>query len=157
MAFNEKQAAMNLEQVKAEQHKKRQQGIKAGFKMAECLIADEAIAKFFYANGIPFEVARASGGDSLYRDMVRAIQATPAGYIPPNNNKIAGPLLDSTYEHMWADINLRDADGDLAKPRSGSNTSITRLPSARLPPHLDYFLEARYSDLARLPQSGIRK
>ena len=119
MAFNEKQAAMNLEQVKAEQHKKRQQGIKAGFKMAECLIADEAIAKFFYANGIPFEVARASGGDSLYRDMVRAIQATPAGYIPPNNNKIAGPLLDSTYEHMWADINLRDADGDLAK-RFGS-------------------------------------
>lgn len=32
--------------------------------------------------------------------MVRAIQAVPFGYVPPNYNKHSGPLLDSCYESM---------------------------------------------------------
>ena len=74
----------------------KQQCIRAGIKESEVAAADLAIAMFFYANAIPFAAAN-TDEDSLYRKMVSAIQAAPAGYVPPTRNKLAGELLDAGY------------------------------------------------------------
>ncbi|KAH9292112.1 hypothetical protein KI387_042698 [Taxus chinensis] len=51
---------------------------------------DAAIAHFFYANGIPFNVARSP----YYEEMVRAINKGPAGYKPPGYEKLHTTLID---------------------------------------------------------------
>ena len=43
--------------------------------------------------------------------MIKKIQAAPCGYIPPNRNKLSGPLLDECHEWMWKKIGERDPDG----------------------------------------------
>ena len=110
---------MNTEeaQLAAQEHERRQvvlkqQCIKAGIKQSEVAAADLAIANFFYANAIPFSAASPED-DSLYRAMVRAIQAAPTGYTPPNVKKLSGPLLDESYEETWAVMRARDPDGTL--------------------------------------------
>lgn len=88
-------------------------GIKQGLQAAEAAAADRAIAEFFYANGISFKPADPSP-DSYYKRMVKAIQAAPTGYVPPNFNKLAGPLLDTCHLAMEKEIRARDADGSKA-------------------------------------------
>jgi len=110
-------------QLAAQQHEQRQaqlkqQCIKAGIKQSEVNAADLAIANFFYANAIPFNAA-SSEPDSLYRKMVSAIQAAPSGYVPPKVHKLAGSLLDESYNDMWAKMHARDPDGTL-KSKFGS-------------------------------------
>ncbi|KAJ7947908.1 DUF659 domain-containing protein [Quillaja saponaria] len=51
---------------------------------------DGAIARFFYGNGIPFNVAKSP----FWVDMVRAINGAPKGYGPPSSEKIKTALLD---------------------------------------------------------------
>ena len=87
-----------------------QQKLRAGLKSLEVFEADLAIAKFWYANGLSFNAATAEE-DSYYREMIRKIQAAPAGYIPPSRNKLAGPLLDECHDWMWRKIKERDPDG----------------------------------------------
>jgi hypothetical protein len=104
-------------QLAKQEHEQRQvvlkqQCIKAGIKGAEVAAADLAIANFFYANAIPFSAA-STETDSLFRTMVRAIQAAPTGYVPPNAKKLAGPLLDESYNDLWARLRARDPDGKL--------------------------------------------
>jgi hypothetical protein len=96
----------------------KQQCIKAGIKNMQVDATDLAIANFFYANAIPFSVA-SSEPDSLYRKMVSAIQAAPSGYVPPRFDKLAGPLLDESYNDMWGKLRARDPDGML-KTKFGS-------------------------------------
>eukprot|EP00966_Prymnesium_polylepis_P006813 156832-Prymnesium_polylepis.1 len=67
------------------------------------MVADNAIAKFFYANGVTFGAARDAGTSSYYREMVVAIQNAPAGYTPPNSKALAGPLIDVCHGQMNAD------------------------------------------------------
>lgn len=86
--------------------------MKAGFKQAATVLADEAVAKFFYATGVPFAAA-SSEAASYFREMVTAIQAAPSGYVPPGPHKLAGPLLESCYKHVHQEINARDAEGSL--------------------------------------------
>lgn len=109
-------AAEEQEQAKAaykeKQRKLVQQGMKASLKAAETEIADKLIAQFFYANALPFNTA-SSDPTSLYHQVVQAIKATPAGYVPPNAKKIAGPLLDECYDDLWQTIKARDPDGKL--------------------------------------------
>jgi hypothetical protein len=110
-------------QLAAQDHEQRQaqlkqQCIKAGIKQSEVNAADLAIANFFYANAIPFSVA-SDQPDSLYRKMVSAIQAAPSGYVPPRLTKLSGPLLDYSYNDMWAKLHARDPDGTL-KSKFGS-------------------------------------
>lgn len=105
--------------IKKVEHEKQQatlvqQKIRVGLKMAECAAADDAIADFFFANGISFNVADNSI-NSYYHRMISAIRQTPAGYIPPNAAKLSGPLLDSRYKSIWNDIDRRDPHGNLAK------------------------------------------
>ena len=110
------QADEDFAEAKKRATNMRQTGLKAGFQAVECHLADHAIAKFFYANGLPFRVARPlSGGRSLYYEMVRAIQAAPRSYVPPNLNKLAGPLLDDVYSQMWRDLEARDPAGAFVK------------------------------------------
>lgn len=90
--------------------KLRQLGIKAGFQSAEALAADKAIGNFFYANGLSFRAADPAS-DSYYKEMVRAIQQAPVGYVPPNYHKLAGALLDTCHASMMDKINGRDRDG----------------------------------------------
>ena len=52
--------------------------------------------------------------ESYYREMIRKIQAAPAGYVPPGRKKLAGPLLDETHDWMWRRIDERDPDGSRA-------------------------------------------
>eukprot|EP00327_Prymnesium_parvum_P021228 CAMPEP_0113236624 /NCGR_PEP_ID=MMETSP0008_2-20120614/4192_1 /TAXON_ID=97485 /ORGANISM="Prymnesium parvum" /LENGTH=214 /DNA_ID=CAMNT_0000083637 /DNA_START=363 /DNA_END=1003 /DNA_ORIENTATION=- /assembly_acc=CAM_ASM_000153 len=58
-----------------------QPGIRGSLKTAEAVNADEAIARFFYVNGISFAAAD-TAVDSYYKEMCRAIKAAPMGYIP---------------------------------------------------------------------------
>ena len=51
--------------------------------------------------------------------MVRAIQNAPPTYVPPNQKKLSGPLLDECYTNMWHTLNARDPDG-LLKTKFGS-------------------------------------
>ena len=102
-----------MQVLKAQKKELRQEGIRAGFKSAEATAADEAIARFFYANGLNFGAADCAV-DSFYREMVTAIQAAPPSYIPPNPKALAGPLLESAHKKMTADIAARDADGELS-------------------------------------------
>ncbi|KAL3849608.1 hypothetical protein ACJIZ3_011490 [Penstemon smallii] len=51
---------------------------------------DGAVARFFYGNGIPLNVAKSP----FWVDMVRAINHAPKGYDPPSAEKIKTTLLD---------------------------------------------------------------
>ena len=86
------ECALSLQAVKAQEIQLVQLGIKAGFKSAEAMVADNAIAKFFYANGVTFGAAWDAGTSSDFREMVVAIQNAPAGYTPPNSKALAAPL-----------------------------------------------------------------
>ena len=97
----------------AKQSKLVQQGIRSGMKALEVAEADMAIARFWYANGLSFSAASAEQ-DSFYREMVRKIQAAPAGYVPPGRNKLSGPLLDEMHDWMWRQIQDRDPQGTKA-------------------------------------------
>ena len=96
----------------------KQQCIRVGLKSAEVAAADAAIANFFYAHGIGFSAA-SSDATSVYRTMVRAIQSAPPTYVPPNERKLAGPLLDECYGSMWRMLDARDPDG-LLKAKFGA-------------------------------------
>ena len=89
-----------------------QTSVRTAFATAEVAAADSAIANFFYANGISFSAA-SSEETSLYRTMIRAIQAAPRGYVAPNRNRLAGPLLDESYNGMWRQLHNRDPNSVL--------------------------------------------
>ena len=97
----------------ANQQQLKQQCIRAGIHTAEVDAADKAIAKFFYANALPFGAA-SSEQDSIYREMVKAIEETPRNYVPPNSKKLGNELLDACDQDMWAKIKARDPDGEQA-------------------------------------------
>ena len=110
----EEESQIHKRQHDVEQAVLKQQCIRAGLKTSEVAAADLAIANFFYSNAIGFSAA-CNDEHSLYREMVRAIQKTPAGYVPPNRHKLAGPLLDEGYKSMWQKANARDPDGSLTE------------------------------------------
>ena len=112
------EAALAKQEHETQQMVLKQQCIRAGIKSASTAAADLAIANFFYANAISFSAAHAEQ-DSLYRNMVRAIQAAPAGYIPPNDNKLSNELIDAGWDAMWHEMKARDPDG-MIKNKFGS-------------------------------------
>eukprot|EP01018_Ginkgo_biloba_P017160 Gb_40238 [translate_table: standard] len=69
---------------------------------------DLAIARFFYANGISFNVARLP----YYGEMVKAIQGALSGYKPPGFEKLCTTLVDkekgcveeevAPLKHAWS-------------------------------------------------------
>lgn len=111
-ALHQEEAADHLRKAKEAKLALVQQGIRGSFKSAEALVADEAIAQWFYANGIPFHAAD-SAADSLYKDMVRAIKAAPVGYVPPNRWSLAGPLIDTVHSEIQREIAQDDPEGKM--------------------------------------------
>lgn len=118
LVLAEEEAASAAKKHASEQAKLKQVNIKSSLQSGEVVAADEAIANFFYANGISFSAA-SSEETSLYRQMIRAIQAAPIGYVPPNPKKLGGELLDQCYNAMWQRVRARDPDGTL-KTKFGS-------------------------------------
>lgn len=130
-ALQQEEAAKLLKVERAHQQHLKQQGIRAGLKIAESACADKAIANFFYANGLPFHCADPST-DSYYKEMVRAIQQAPSGYNPPNRLALAGNLLDELHGRMWDEL-MKKATGNVARKFGVSYTSdgwdsVTHLP-----------------------------
>ena len=100
----------------------------------ETELADKAVAQFFYSNGISFTAAD-TRVDSIYMAMIRAIKQAPASYVPPNQYKLAGSLLDTAYNDMLDKMKAYDPDGSIAEKFGISYTqdgwdSIDQLESA---------------------------
>ena len=121
MASEEQQLALQV--AKAQKLELAQQSIKGSFKAAEATVADNAIAKFFYANGITFGAARDAGAGSYYYEMVRAIQAAPKNYVPPNARALAGPLIDVCHGQMLTEVAKRDEGGVISDKFGSTYTS----------------------------------
>ena len=82
----------------------KQQNIKAGFKVSDAVVADLAIADFFYANAISFATA-SSETDSLYRKMVKVISAAPCPAPSAARLRLAGSgpcLCASSFVARWS-------------------------------------------------------
>ena len=106
-----KEEAQQLAAEHAEKQAKLvQQKLRTGFMSLEVYEADLAISKFWYANGLSFNVASAAE-DSYYREMIQKIQAAPVDYVPPGRNKLAGPLLEECHNWMSKQLKDRDPDG----------------------------------------------
>ena len=116
------EADQALQEAKLLRAEKRQQSLGASFNAAQNDVADAAIARFFYSNGLSFSAADSKPG-SYYTEMVAAIRNTTSNYVAPNANKIAGPLLESCHTHMEANIKERDAKGQLSERFGVSVTS----------------------------------
>lgn len=63
--------------------------ITSAFQKVDKASADASVARFFYANGLPFNAARSS----QYSDMIDQITKMPPGYKPPTYNRIRDELL----------------------------------------------------------------
>lgn len=113
-ALREEEADREMARIKAQKVLHRQQTIAGAFKSAEATNADLAIAKFFYSSGIPFQVAGTSHEDTYFRDMVKAIQAAPSGYVPPNRRALAGRLIDECDSLLARELEERDPNKELA-------------------------------------------
>ena len=100
------EAAEELKQAKLAKALQRQQSLGQSFGAAESEVADHAIARFFYANGLSFAAADTTPG-SYYRSMVDAIRGVKPSYVPPGQHKIAGSLLERCHTNMEADIEKR--------------------------------------------------
>ena len=75
---------------------KRQVGLVAALQVGACDAANEAIARFFYAQNIPFLAAESP----QFQEMIRAIQKAPASYVAPKRKRLATNLLDSIFSKV---------------------------------------------------------
>lgn len=62
-------------------------------------ILDQKISEFFYANNIAFNIA----DSAAFKEMVSVLRP---GYVPPNRQKLAGPLLDEA--NVSVDLLMED-------------------------------------------------
>ena len=60
------------------------------------MVADEAVAKFFYGCGVAFNKVQ----EQYFKDMCTAVGSYGAAYKPPNINQLRGPLLDSARNSL---------------------------------------------------------
>lgn len=109
-AFVLAQEELEVEAFAHAENQLKQQKLGVCMKTAQVAAADKAIAEFFYSNAISFNAASHTE-TSLYRNMVRAIQSAPSGYVPPGQKKLAGPLLEECYQAMWRKLQARDPGG----------------------------------------------
>jgi hypothetical protein len=74
----------------------RQTSISTAFSKQDKELTDSAVAQFFYANGISFNVAK----NPYFKRMVEALKCAPAGYKPPGINPLRETLLDKETERV---------------------------------------------------------
>ncbi|KAL1530345.1 hypothetical protein AB1Y20_001254 [Prymnesium parvum] len=116
-----------VEQMAAARHEEKKQRLMeqktllGSMKCAADEVADEAIARWFYANGISFNAASMEA-DSLYRDsgriMITAIKRSSDGYTPPGRKILGGRLIETIHQSITKQIELND-DASQNKTRFG--------------------------------------
>eukprot|EP01018_Ginkgo_biloba_P029508 Gb_13881 [translate_table: standard] len=70
------------------------------FKIENRGEVDLAIARFFYSNGISFNVARSP----YYGEMVKAIMGAPSGYKPPDFEKLRTTLVEKEKARVEEEV-----------------------------------------------------
>jgi hypothetical protein len=65
---------------------------------AQGMRADEAVARCMYRFALPFHIV----DQAAFHDMVEAIKAAPSNWKTPNRKRVAGELLDKTYDKVEA-------------------------------------------------------
>lgn len=112
-----------VDQMAAARHEEKKQrlmeqkSLLGSMKCAADEVADEAIARWFYANGISFNAASMEE-DSLYREMITAIKRSSDGYTPPGRKVLGGRLIDTIHHSMTKQIDAND-DASQNKTRFG--------------------------------------
>jgi hypothetical protein len=76
--------------------KKRQICLKDALNISAVQNADAAIARFFFAQAIPFATIESP----YFLEMIRALQSAPSSYMPPNRRKLSGRLLDDAFKKV---------------------------------------------------------
>ena len=109
------EVAMKLAKIKKEKEQMKQMSIKSGFRAADSEAADRAVANFFYATVVSFNVASDTAPGSLYHQMFKAVANAPKTWKPPCRKKLAGPLLETCHDQMERDVADRDPGGVLAE------------------------------------------
>jgi hypothetical protein len=74
----------------------RQTSISTAFSKQDKELTDSAVAQFFYANGISFNVARSP----YFKRLVEALKCAPAGYRPSGVNPLRETLLEKETERI---------------------------------------------------------
>ncbi|KAH9293455.1 hypothetical protein KI387_041340, partial [Taxus chinensis] len=59
-------------------------------------VADSSIAKFFFANAIPFHVSRSPFFKQMFKDVI----VVGSSYVPPGEHKLRTSLLDKEYSKV---------------------------------------------------------
>jgi hypothetical protein len=73
------------------------------FQAMEAVTVDEAWAKCFYANGIPFRLSE----DGYFKDAIKAtIQHAQAAYVPPSCWRLSRTLLDSAHVSLSTELQV---------------------------------------------------
>eukprot|EP01018_Ginkgo_biloba_P003740 Gb_32010 [translate_table: standard] len=70
------------------------------FQIENRVEVDLAIARFFYANGISFNVAQSP----YYGEMVKAIMGAPSGYKPSSFEKLCATLVDKKKARVEEEV-----------------------------------------------------
>ncbi|GAQ91180.1 hypothetical protein KFL_007390040 [Klebsormidium nitens] len=78
----------------------RQSSIQSAFARADKSEVDRSVARFFYANGIPFNVAR----NPFFKEAVSAIAAAGNTYKPPGSKALRSNLLEKELDELQTDI-----------------------------------------------------
>lgn len=92
--------------------------ITSAFAKVDKAAADASVARFYYANGLPFHSARARSQE--YQDMVSNITRMPPGYRPPNVNQLREGLLTAGKKRIDSDLTACiDSKGSKGRHRGG--------------------------------------
>jgi hypothetical protein len=118
----------------------------SAFANTEAYKADKAIARCFFANGLPLRLA----DDKFFKEMVKAIQNTKASYVPPHRHKLTqkdGLLAKETAALKRKQDQLLQQDKDKYGLTIVSDgfTDAARRPLINvvlLSPRGEYFVEA---------------
>lgn len=72
---------------------------KGGMKRASALAADQAVADFFLANGLPLRVA----DDHYFKAMLKAVKTADGSYKSPHRQRLSTDLLARTKKRVKVD------------------------------------------------------
>ena len=64
-------------------------------------LIDRSVARLFYGAGLSFNLANTA----VFKEACEALHRAPAGYRPPNREKLRNSLLQAEHEHVQKQIN----------------------------------------------------
>jgi hypothetical protein len=130
----------------------QQSTIHSAFNRADKSEVDRKVAQFFYANGIPFNVAR----NPFWKEAVEAIASAGKRYTPPASEQLRTNLLEKEVEALRLDMdkllraNLSKTGSTINSDGWSNTTNRPLLNVLLITPGLEFFVEA-------IDTSGERK